>query len=176
MTGTDIHIPTLETERLVLRAPKPSDFPSYVAFRTSDHAKGVGGPYTEVQAYSHFCELVGHWMFRGYGRWIVADKTDDTPLGVVGIFHPADWPEPEIAWSVFENAEGKGIAFEAAQAARKYAYDVVGLNTAISFVMPENTRSMSLAKRMGASPDGDYHHPDLGPLNIWRHPAPEAQQ
>lgn len=176
MSGTDIHIPTLTTGRLTLRAAMPSDFEDFAAFRMSERARGVGGPYTRTEAYYQFCELIGHWHIRGYGRWMVADRETDAPYGVVGLFFPEDWPEPEIAWALFEGGEGRGIAAEAAVAARTYAYDTLGWSTLISCVMPDNVRSIALAERLGAVPDGVFPHPELGPLVMYRHPAPEALQ
>lgn len=172
--GTTLFIPTLRTARLVLRAPKAADFDAYAAFRVSERSRGVGGPYTRDEAYLQFCELVGHWMIRGFGRWMVADPETDAALGVVGLYYPEDWPEPEIAWAVFENAEGRGVAHEAACAARAFAYDTLGWTTVISCIMPGNTRSIALARRMGCVEDGSHRLPDLGPLMIWRHPGPET--
>lgn len=170
MTGTTIHIPTLRTERLVMRAPRMSDFDAYAAFRGSDRARGVGGPYSREASHDNLCAIIGHWHLEGYGRWMVTDR-DDTPLGVVGLMNSPEWPEPEIAWSVFEAAEGKGVAYEAALSARRYAADTLGWTTAISCVLPGNTRSAALAQRMGATRDGSFTHPDMGELLIWRHPA-----
>lgn len=167
-----VSIPTLTTERLTLRAPEDRDFPAYAAFRASDRARFVGGPNSEWDAWNMLCSIAGHWQIRGYGRWIVADKSDDRALGVVGPFYPIDWPEPEIAWTMFGGAEGKGYAYEAATAARRFAYDTLGWRTASSFVSPENTRSVALAKRLGCVPDGVHEHRTFGPLHIWRHPAP----
>ena len=111
---------------------------------------------------------------RGYGRWMVADKHTDEALGVVGPFYPDDWPEPEIAWSVFEAAEGRGVAFEAAMASRDYAYKTLGWTTAISCVEPGNDRSIALARRMGAELEDDFTTVDGLLLHVFRHPAPEA--
>lgn len=172
MTGTDIHIPTLETERFRLRAPRLSDLDAHAAFRASDRARYIGGPFTRIQSFNHLSETIGHWPLRGYGRWIIADKKTDEPLGLVGPYKPEDWPEPEIAWSVYEAAEGKGIAYEAALASRTYAYDVLGWTTAVSLVPSANTRSAALARRLGAQPEGQYQSPVYGPLDIWRHPGP----
>lgn len=174
MTETVIRIPTLRTKRLVLRAPDPKDFETYAAFRATDRAAGVGGPYDRITSFSHFCELIGHWVARGYGRWVVADPDTDDALGVVGLMYPEDWPEPEIAWTVFDGAEGRGFAHEAALASRDYAYKTLGWPTVISCTVPENTRSIALAKRMGATYESDYDHPEFGPMNVWRHIAPEA--
>jgi ribosomal-protein-alanine N-acetyltransferase len=152
-----------------------SDFYAFAAFRGSPRAKGVGGPYSREASHDSLCGIIGHWHLEGYGRWIVTDA-DDMPLGVVGLMNSPEWPEPEIAWSVFEAAEGKGVAYEAALASRNYAYGTLGWKTAISCVLVDNHRSHALAERMGAKRDGSFSHPDLGELLIWRHPAPEALQ
>ena len=165
-------IPVLTTERLRLRAPEARDFEAYAAFRASDRARMLGGPFTRAEAFSQFANLVGHWTLRGYGRWMVADQATDAPLGVVGLLNPEGWPEPELAWSLFAAAEGQGIAFEAACAARDYAFGTVGLPTLISLVATENTRSTALARRLGARPDGEVLVPGHGPAPVWRHPHP----
>jgi len=173
VTGTTIHIPTLTTERLVLRAPQSSDYEAYLAFRASKRTRMIGGPFSRSEAFSQFCALTGHWHVRGYGRWIVADKETEAALGIVGLFYPEDWPEPEIAWSLFDHAEGRGIAFEAAVATRGYAFDVLGWQRVISCISPDNTRSVALARKMGAVEEGVFQHPQLGPLHLWRHKRPQ---
>jgi ribosomal-protein-alanine N-acetyltransferase len=167
-------IPELETERLRLRAPVQSDFEAYADFRASDRAKTVGGPYPRHTAWDQLANLVGHWVLRGFGRWMVADKGTNAPLGIAGLYYPEAWPEPELAWSVFEAAEGRGIAYEAARAARTYAYDTLGWSSLISCVDPANTRSAALARRMGCEPGASFEHPSFGTLHIWHHPKPEA--
>ncbi len=174
MSGTTIHIPTLETERLRLRAPHASDLEDYAAFRASERARVLGGPYTRAQAFEQLGEIIGHWHLRGFGRWMVADLASDAPLGVVGLFFPEDWPEPEIAWSLFEAAEGRGIAHEAALATRDYAYATLGWRTVVSLVAPNNLRSVALARRLGARIEGQHPHPRFGALDVWRHPATAA--
>ena len=167
-------IPVVETDRLRLRGPEARDFDAYAAFRGSNRARILGGPFTRAQAFDQLSAIIGHWTLRGYGRWMVADKTTDEPLGIVGLFYPEDWPEPEVAWSVFDAAEGRGIALEAALASRRYAYDRLGWATAISLIDPANTRSVALAKRMNCTPDAPVEHPTYGTMHVWRHPGPEA--
>jgi RimJ/RimL family protein N-acetyltransferase len=169
---TTVHIPTIETDRLRLRAPMPADFEAYAAFRQSERTRVLGGPNSRTEAFHMFCALVGHWHLRGYGRWMVADRETDQPLGIVGVYYPDDWPEPEIGWSVFDSAEGKGVAFEAAMAARAYAYDVLGWTRIVSLIVQGNARSVALARRMGCVVEGQYAHPVYGPMDIWLHQAP----
>ncbi|MDO9524896.1 MAG: GNAT family N-acetyltransferase [Gemmobacter sp.] len=170
LTGT----PVLETERLILRAPVTSDFDAFAAFAGSDRAAHVGGPSNRALAWRGFCHLTGHWVHRGYGYFVFTDKTSGAPLGMSGPWYPEGWPEPEIAWSVWDAAaEGKGFAKEAAIAARAYAYGVLGWTTAISLIDPANSRSAELARRLGAVPEIDTVVMDK-PCTIWRHPAPDT--
>jgi RimJ/RimL family protein N-acetyltransferase len=171
---TSFTIPELRTERLVMRAPKASDLAAYAEYRASERSVHVGGPNTWAQSYNLLCAIAGQWVMRGYGRWVLADKADDTPLGVSGIYHPEDWPEAELAWTVFAAAEGKGIAYEAALAAREYAYKTLGWTTLISLVAADNTRSTALARRLGCHQDGVFDSDAFGAMPVFRHPAPGA--
>lgn len=171
MTEALIHIPTLRTERLVLRAPRIEDVEPFAAFYATDAARFVGGPQADWQTWRYLAEAVGHWAFRGYGQWIVTRSDDDTAIGLIGIHYPPDWPEPEIGWMLWDT--GKGYGTEAAIAARDWVYARCGLTTLISAIDPANTASAALAQRLGAVLEGTYEHPKHGTMHIWRHPGPE---
>jgi len=168
-------VPVLETERLILRAPVVGDFDTMATFAASDRARFVGGPSPRHMAWRAFCAITGHWVMRGFSMFVFTDKSTGAPLGVSGPWCPEGWPEPEIGWSLWApQAEGKGLAFEAATATRAFAYDVLGWPTAISLIHVDNTRSAALARRMGCVPDGIFTHAQFGESTIWRHPAPDA--
>lgn len=174
--NVSFQIPVIETDRLLMRLPKASDLAAVEAFRTSRRSVGVGGPYEPGTSFHYMSAVIGQWQLRGYGRWIVADKETDQALGLVGIYHPEDWPEPEIGWSLYaQEAEGRGIAQEAALASRDYAYKTLGWNRIVSLIMPDNARSIALAERMSCQKTTRYDHPTYGALDIWVHAAPEAQ-
>ena len=64
----------------------------------------------------------------------------------------------------------KGLAFEAATAARLHAARHLGIRAPISLIRPSNARSAALARRMDAvleTPDGLLRGI---PCHIWRHP------
>ena len=171
---THASIPTLTTARLTLRAPVREDYDAFSAFYAGDRSGFVGGPLSAGRTFTGFCALWGHWELRGYGRWIIADKTTNAALGLAGPFYPDGWPEPELAWTLFDGAEGKGIAYEATLAAREYAYSVLGWTDCVSLVDPSNTRSLALAARLGCVPDGTHEHTDFGTLHLHRHPSAAA--
>ncbi len=170
-----VGVPVLETERLVLRAPRPEDCEGVVAFHASERARFMGGHSGRDKAWRTFAVHIGHWVLRGYGNWAVTVKGSDDCVGVVGCWYPEGWPEREIGWSLFDGAEGKGIAREAALAARDHAYRALGWTTAVSYIDRGNARSIRLAERLGATLDARAASPGSGEQTlVFRHPGPEA--
>ena len=92
--------------------------------------------------------------------------------GMSGIWNPEGWPEPEVGWAVFDKFEGKSIAYEAACRARRWAYEVLKFETLTSGIVPENQRSINLAKRMGARFERSYKNSFMGNEMLFRHPQP----
>ena len=174
MNAIPLDIPVLETERLTLRAPSIADFEAEAEFYATERSKGVGGPLPRDHVWRGFASLIGHWIIRGYGYWGVEERATGAYCGHVGLWYPEGWPEPEIGWTLMGNAEGRGIAREAAIAARRFAFDTLGWTTAISLIAHDNLRSQVLAERLGAVRENDYEHPSYGSMRIYRHPAPEA--
>ena len=173
MPSLSVDIPVLTTERLILREPRAADFEAMAAFAGSDRARFVGGPLDRVQAWRGFSSGIGHWILKGFGLWIVEERATGGIVGRIGLLCPEGWPEIELGWHVYEGFEGRGHAYEAAMAARDHAYRVMGLPPMISLIDPENTRSLRLAERMGATveSEGDFMgHACL----IYRHPQVAA--
>ncbi len=169
-------IPTLETERLILRAPRLEDFEGFAAFFASDRSVYEDGPIGRVQAWKEFCADAALWSFRGYGALSIEDRATGAYLGETGIFQPVHYPEPELGWIVMPEAEGKGIAREAALAVRDWAYRVRGLGALVNYIDPGNSRSIALARRLGAVLDEAAAKPEDEVCVVYRHPGPEAVQ
>ncbi|KAB7613924.1 GNAT family N-acetyltransferase [Amylibacter sp. SFDW26] len=167
-------IQPIETERLILRRPAPRDQDICVDFFMSERAAGVGGPFDLHAAWRHFAYELGHWEINNFGMWAVTMKGDDTILGLIGPWHPADWPEREIGWMVFGNAEGKSIAYEAAEAAIKHARTELGWTDFVSYISEGLDRSIALAERLGAALDKNAKGPEAHPCLVYRHPMQEA--
>ncbi len=174
-----ISIPTLETERLTLRAPQADDFDNLAAFMASDRAAFIGGPVSgQRDVWRILSNLAGHWLLRGFGMWAIVPRDETAAIGVTGGWQPKTWPEREIGWSLWSvEAEGKGYAYEAATAARAHLYARMGWTTAVSYIDRGNSRSIALAERLGCTLDQTAERPqddDPTPCLVYRHPAPEA--
>ena len=165
--------PVLETARLVLRAPEGADWPAFRAFILDARSAFVRpGDLDEGQAWRGFGHVIGHWVLRGWGSFVICSRDSGVPLGMAGPWFPAGWPERELGWSLWSpEAEGKGIAQEAALAARRFAFGPLGWETAVSYVDPANARSAALARRLGCTLDSGADYPGDKPVQVWRHPA-----
>lgn len=167
-----LDIPTLETQRLVLRAPRADDFDVYAAFMGSPRSEFVGGPVVRGEAWKDFASFLGCWALHGYGPFSVEEKASGAFVGMIGPWFPVHWPEPEMSWDLMEGYEGRGYATEAALESRDWAYRSAGWSTAISLVAAENHASRGVAQRLGCVREGLFVHPEQGwEAEIWRHPS-----
>ena len=169
--------PVLQTDRLILRAPEAGDWPVCSAFLASDRSRFIrSGEIDLGRAWRAFGHVIGHWVLRGYGVFVLQDRVTGAAIGTSGPWFPEGWPEPEIAWTLWDpSREGQGLAAEAALASRAHAFDSLGWTTAISLILNGNSRSEALARRLGCVADGGYTHAQFGATTIWRHPAPDTQ-
>ncbi|WP_316858095.1 GNAT family N-acetyltransferase [uncultured Cohaesibacter sp.] len=164
-------IPTLETERLLLRSMTFEDWPRYFDLMASKRAQYMNGPHSKSAAWGMFCHDVALWHLFGHGALMIEDKETGSCLGQVGINGGPSYMEKELGWYVYEEAEGKGYAFEAALCFRDWAFRTLGLETLVSYIEPRNERSIALAERLGAvlDPEAQRNVPeDL----VFRHPKP----
>ena len=65
-------VPVIETERLVLRLPRISDWPVLEPTFTTDRAIHIGGPMSAEDAWLDFNQLVAGWILRGHGALTMA--------------------------------------------------------------------------------------------------------
>ncbi|HEY1301676.1 MAG TPA: GNAT family N-acetyltransferase [Stellaceae bacterium] len=82
--------------------------------------------------------------------WVCEIIDGDVFVGSVGVFHPLDWPEPEIAYSLARPFWGQGFATEAARAARDWFFAHFPPDRVASFIRPDNDASKRVVARLGA--------------------------
>jgi RimJ/RimL family protein N-acetyltransferase len=159
-------LPVIETARLRLRAPCLSDFDAWAEILTGPAGPHLGGPFDRDDAFTEFAAACGLWLLRGHGVLTVEPLAGGQVLGFVLIgFEPGD-QEPELGYLFRPMAEGQGYATEAARALRDHAVGPLGLATLVSYIDPENPRSIRLAERLGAVRAGD-----LDGAQVWLHRA-----
>ncbi|WP_425037801.1 GNAT family N-acetyltransferase [Primorskyibacter sp. S187A] len=151
-------IPVLRGPRVTLRAPKLRDFPAYQEIICSEHGQFLGPENASPsEAWYGFAAMTGGWLLHGHGGWAVELSAGEAAGETVGFvligLEPGDL-EPELGYLFRAAFEGQGLAFEAASLALSHASAALQFPSLVSYIDPENSRSVALAKALGAAPDG----------------------
>ena len=161
-----------KSERLLLRPVEPGDWPVFREYTLSDRASLSMGADTLGKAWGNFAHLVGHRHIRGFAPLVIVVRGgEDRAIGMAGPYFPADWPEPELGWQIWDaTCEGQGYAYEAVVAARKWSAESYGWKRMASYIKEGNIRSIRLAERLGCTLDETaQRRADGSP--VWRHPV-----
>lgn len=166
-------IPTLETERLRLRAPALADFPVYADIALGPKGRFILPEQTRAGAWYDFSNMVACWLLRGHGLWTVERRDTALTLGFTLIsFEPGDH-EPELGYMFAAEAEGNGYATEAAGRAKLYAFETLAFSTLVSTIDPDNAASLAVALRLGGARDTDAEAAHGGETLVVRYAAAE---
>ncbi len=148
-------IPTLTTDRLVLRAFREDDVPALTALHSDPEVMRYLRPDGTVepkprQAWEYIALHMGHWLLKGCGKWALVERATDTFVGRVGYFHPPyEWPGLELGWTIGREHWGKGYATESSRLALDWGAEKFGRSTIISAIIRGNDRSVRVAERLG---------------------------
>lgn len=148
---------TLETDRLLLRFLRESDYEQYKRIcQDPEVMRFLGGKtLTDLEAWRHMASVLGHWQLRGYGIWAVEEKSTGRLVGRIGLIYPTGWPGFELGWTLARDSWGKGYATEGARRALEYAFTELNRNHVISLIDPENVNSIKVAERLGEKIEGE---------------------
>jgi RimJ/RimL family protein N-acetyltransferase len=143
----------ITTDRLLLRELRPDDIEGYAAMcadpEVMRYLSPDGAVLSREDAWQQMAAFAGHWVLRGYGMWVVEERTSGRFVGRVGLHFPEGWPGQEVGWALARRFWGRGLAEEAARAAVRFAFERLGWQEVISLIHPDNSRSISLALRLG---------------------------
>ncbi len=167
-------VPVLETERLRLRALSLRDFPAFAEIVCGPRGRYVGGPMSREDAWFDFAGMCACWMLHGHGGWAVETRGGDMLGFLILGLEPGD-QDVELGFLFLEAGEGKGFAFEAASAVRDWAFEALDRETLDSYIDEGNTRSLALARRLGATDETPEDWAGSG-ARLFRHHRPEAVQ
>lgn len=147
-------IPEIETERLLLRALRASDFETYAVMMADPDVTRFladGRPLNRADAWRQLAMLIGHWELRGFGIWAVEERATGAFVGRIGCFEPEGWPGFEVGYTLARNAWGKGYASEGAAASLHYARTTLGRSAVMSVIRVGNRGSVRVATKLGAT-------------------------
>jgi RimJ/RimL family protein N-acetyltransferase len=150
-------IPTLTTERLVLRPYRDEDFDAFAAmWSEAGVVQFVGGkPFSREDSWNRFVRNFGMWEHMGFGFFAIEERATGTFVGEVGFQErmrdivPSMVGTVETGWAFVPSVHGKGFATEAVSAALAWADDALPVRRYTALIDAEHVVSQRVALKLG---------------------------
>jgi RimJ/RimL family protein N-acetyltransferase len=154
----------LETARLTFREMGLGDRefvgsmladPEVMRFYPEELRRAGPEPWIERQ--------LGRYRRDGHGLWLVLEKANGEPVGMVGLSMQDvnGVLEPEVGYLIHRPFWRRGFATEAALAVRDHAFTVLDKPRVVSLIRPQNTPSRGVAEKLGMILEGRASHRGL---------------
>jgi RimJ/RimL family protein N-acetyltransferase len=162
----------IETRRLVLRVPQPSDLPLLQArvFADSDVMRHVagGGVLAPERAAAFFATAFDH---EGTGRrpGVLVEKATGEILGYAGPMacRALGKDDIEIGFVLARLAWGKGYGAEIGRGQLEYAFGALGCARVLALAAAGNVASIATLARLGMQFHGIVNLPERGLRNVY---------
>ncbi|WP_025053980.1 GNAT family N-acetyltransferase [Sulfitobacter noctilucicola] len=149
-------IPTINTQRLTLRAMRSEDFARFAEIWATPEVVSqiTGKPRSKALSWDSFLRNAGHWQISGFGQWAIQPRDMAQMAGQTGFFFGSrdlgsDFDTyPEAGWVLAPEAQGRGLGLEAVQAAHDW-FDRVIAGRTVCIITPENINSLRIAATLG---------------------------
>jgi RimJ/RimL family protein N-acetyltransferase len=150
-------IPTVETDRLLLRGHRKEDFAECLAMWSDPEVVRFisGKPSNGEQCWARLLRYVGHWEVMGFGFWAVQEKRTGRFVGELGLadFHreitPSFGDTPEAGWALAGWAHGQGFATEGLKGALEWGDAHLPSRHSVCLISVENVASQKVAAKCG---------------------------
>jgi RimJ/RimL family protein N-acetyltransferase len=141
-----------ETHRFVLRPFVDGDLDELAAMvADEEQMRFYPRPKPRDEASAWLSRNLELYRDPGYGIWLIESRASSRFLGYCGIRPLAldGAAEVEIAWHVRKTCWGRGVATEAATAARDAAFGRFGVSRLVAIIPPEHGASRRVAEKIG---------------------------
>ena len=145
-------MPTLQTERLILRSFREEDVDAMAElFANPDFMRFSLGVYSERKQTADFIEKVIGWDRASMlSQFAVVPRGEQIVIGYCGLHHHPEVPgEVEIGYRLHPDYWNRGLVTEGARAVRDHAFADLKLPRVISLIHPENIPSRRVAEKNG---------------------------
>ena len=146
-------MPTLETDRLILRSFRKRDVDAMAQlFANPDFMRFSLSVFTQRKHTVAFIEKVMSWDRAGIpSQFAVVPRGKDTIIGYCGFFyHPEQGIQDiEIGYRLHPDYWNRGLITEAARTVRDHGFRDRNLSRVISLIHPENLPSRRVAEKNG---------------------------
>lgn len=139
----------IETERLILRPLTVEDLEDFMELQDQPEVAWGTTSYTREQALRRLGANELEWSERGHGLMAIRERGTDRFLGRLGLRYWPQFDEVEAGWALRVEDWGHGYATEAGRAVVRWGFAHLPLDYITAMIMPENSRSLGVANRLG---------------------------
>lgn len=148
----EINKMTIETERLLLREMRQTDYADLCGILQDEKVMyAYGGAFTDAETREWFDRQTARYEENGFGLCAVILKENGEMIGQCGLTLQ-DWKGMtvlEIGYLFKRAYWHRGYATEAASACREYAFNTLDADEVFSIIRDTNTASRRVAERNG---------------------------
>ena len=152
--------PVLETARFRLRAVTGADAPAVFRIMRDPRVTqyfGRGPMLSPDEAVERIAAMREAFTARRGVRWAIAERASDALIGSCGFWRLIpEHDRAEIGYDLAPEWWGKGVMTEAAGAALRFGFDVLGLHTVEANIHPDNTGSRRVLEKLGFVQEGYF--------------------
>jgi RimJ/RimL family protein N-acetyltransferase len=147
---------TLRTARLVLTPVGGADLPDLRAIKADPMVFAVmlGGVRDYVRTAEDLANDMAAWGQHGFGMWAIRES--GRFVGITGLEHRADGRGVALRFALWPEAQGRGLAKEAAFAALRFGHDRAGLERIVAVARESNFGSRMVLGGIGMHETGTF--------------------
>lgn len=141
----------LRTARLAMSPVAGADLADLQALKADPRVFAImlGGVRTPARTADELAEDIAFWAARGYGMWSVRDGSSDAFAGVTGFMQRPDGRGVALRFAFWPEAQGRGLAREAAGAALRFGHERAGLERIVAVARESNFASRTVLGGIG---------------------------
>ena len=149
---------TIRTARLVLTPVGGADLPDLRAIKADPRVFAImlGGVRTATETEEELARDVIAWGANGFGIWAIRERANENFVGITGLERRPDGLGVALRFALWPEAQGRGLAREAAGAALRFGHDQAGLRRIIAVARETNFASRTVLGGIGMTECGSF--------------------
>ena len=112
----------------------------------------LGGVRNAAETAEELARDVVAWGAQGYGIWAIRERADGNFVGITGLEPRPDNRGVALRFALWPEAQGRGLAREAAGAALRFGHDQAGLRRIVAVAREANFASRTVLGSIGMVP------------------------
>lgn len=144
----------METKRCLIRETSVEDVDAFYELYEDEEITRYMEPLfedrdEEIEYTKSYIKNV--YEFYGFGMWTIVLKDNGEVIGRAGVSYREGFEHPELGFMIGTKYQRQGLAYEVCSAILEYMHENYEMEEILIFIEPQNTPSILLAKKLGAS-------------------------